>query len=69
MEMSFMNEALMALPNRSRNRRWVKTIFGGAVTAVAAVLVVLLAIPAGVLLGLACLVWNLADRILDGLDR
>jgi len=64
-----MNEALMILPNRPKSKWRMKTILGGVVTAVAAALVALLAVPAGAMLCLACLVWNLADRILDALDR
>lgn len=69
LEICFMDEALMILPSRPKRKRRMRTILGGAVTAVAAVLVAALAVPAGVLLCLACLVWNLADRILDALDR
>ncbi len=62
-----MNEALMVYSPRTGNKG--KKILGGVVTAVAAVLVALLAVPAAAMLCLSCLVWNLADRILDALDR
>lgn len=64
-----MKEALMVYSPRTGNKGRTKKILGGAVTAVAAVLVALLAVPAAAMLCLACLVWNLADRILDALDR
>lgn len=64
-----MNESLTILPGRSENKRWGKKLLGGLVTAAAAVAVAVLAIPAGLLLCLACLIWSLADRILDALDR
>ncbi len=64
-----MNEALTVYSHPPGNKGWAKKILGGAVTAAAAVLVALLAVPAAAMLCLSCLVWNLADRILDALDR
>ena len=53
------------MPPKKNHRR----ILGGTVMAVTLALIVVLAIPAGVLLGSIALLWGAADRLIKAIER
>ena len=62
------NQALVSCPPRTGGAGRGKLWFGTMLTCITLLLILLLAIPAGVLLGLIALLWNLADSLIRRIE-